>query len=70
MRLSPSDLIPADQKVVVPFLDRWGETWFALRVVDCADGLISVHPSAAEAESARLGRPALCVEPLVFLGSV
>ena len=70
MRLSPSDLIPADQKVVVPFLDRWGETWFALRVVDCVDGLISVHPSATEAEAARLGRPALCVEPLVFLGSV
>lgn len=55
MRLSPSDLIPADQKVVVPFATRFGETWFAVHVRDCADGLVSVHPTRQEAEASIAG---------------
>jgi hypothetical protein len=49
MSFAASDLIPADQKTVRPFITRFGEIWFAVHVLNCADGLLSVHPSEAEA---------------------
>lgn len=64
MRLSPADLIPADEKIVVPFTTRFGETWFAVHVRGCADGLVSVHPTRAEAEASIRGERSP-VEPLV-----
>jgi hypothetical protein len=69
MRLSPEDLIPADRKTVVPFTTRDGETWFAVHVRDCADGLVSVHPTREEAEASIRGERRM-VEPLVVFGGL